>query len=68
MMISLRSLTLLSCGPATLCPHRWSNDAWRLRGLTCRANLATSYHACVGDEHHRGKHVCRCGALRRVLP
>lgn len=61
-MITVKTLVRLSGNVNSLCPHEWypTNALQR-----CVATGST--HICVGDAWHRGKHVCPCGALVRVL-
>ena len=61
-MITPRTIVRLTGNPADLCPHTWAPANALQR---CRA---TGFkHLCVGDAPHLGKHVCPCGALRRVV-
>lgn len=60
-MISVKSLVHLIGNPAQLCPADWVIT----HGRPCPASRYYA-HECVGDAGHGGKHVCRCGALRRV--
>lgn len=60
-MISVKSLVRLIGNPAQLCPADWTIA----HGRPCPASRYYA-HECVGDAGHGGKHVCRCGALRRV--
>lgn len=60
-MITVKTLIRLSGNPLDLCPREWTHVN---AGQRCRATGAK--HLCVGDVGHHGKHVCPCGASRRV--
>jgi hypothetical protein len=61
-VISTKTLLVrLTPNLADICPSQWEIAA----GSPCPASKFYA-HECVGDVGHRGKHVCRCGSLRRV--
>jgi hypothetical protein len=60
-VITPGSLVRMGLRAETRCPGDWAIP----HGRPCRDGRSYA-HRCVGDAGHLGKHVCRCGALRRV--
>lgn len=63
-MITTKTVVRLTANVANLCPHRWQPTS----RFAVRCVASGDAHLCVGDTHHRGKHVCPCGASTRVMP
>lgn len=61
-MISAKTLVSLGLSVETGCTQQWDTLA---RGGQRRR--VPHNHMCVGDNGHKGKHICPCGASRWVI-